>query len=90
MRLKKGHFRLVHNTSREIGDGSFHGTVFVCGFVSGPFFCQEDCSLFCEFLTNSCFILRLKILGRNLLRFVQLPVMIYVSLPSLHTKIRTV
>lgn len=30
MRLKKGDFHLVHKTSREIGDGSFHGTVFVC------------------------------------------------------------
>ena len=38
MRLKKGDFHLVHKTSREIGDGSFHGTVFVCVFVSGPFF----------------------------------------------------
>ena len=25
MRLKNSHFRLVHNTSREIGDGLFHG-----------------------------------------------------------------
>lgn len=38
MRLKKGHFRLVHSTSREIGDGLFHGAVCVCVGVCVVFF----------------------------------------------------
>lgn len=59
---------------------------YLCVCLYLVLFWQEDCSLFCESLTNSCFILGLKILGRNLSCFVQLPVMIYASLPFLHKK----